>query len=109
MWKGTYALVAWHCPIIEVPGRAQMPGAVNRHDAKDLLGKRDRELVRLRAARDGKDVAFNFFVTAEHMLDWVYRGSYSETETVTPRWWAALRAFFVHRQATLRRRIGLFG
>jgi hypothetical protein len=33
-----------------------------------------RELERLRRAPDDVDHAFNFFVTAEHMLDWLHPG-----------------------------------
>jgi hypothetical protein len=41
-------------------------------DAHDLRAKMRRDLQRLRAAPLDPDCAFNFFVTAEHMLDWIY-------------------------------------
>lgn len=40
----------------------------------DLLAKLDRELARLRSEPDNVDHAFNFFVTAESMLDWLHPG-----------------------------------
>jgi hypothetical protein len=40
----------------------------------DLLAKLGRELERLRAAPNDADHAFNFFITAEHMLDWLHPG-----------------------------------
>src|SRR5262245_61541692 len=52
-----------------------MPGAFGLETPKDLLGKLGRELDKLRASPDDHDAAFNFFVTAEHMLDWLYPGN----------------------------------
>jgi hypothetical protein len=43
-----------------------------------LLAKLGRELDRLRDEPKSVDHAFNFFVTAEHMLDWVYPGDSNE-------------------------------
>ena len=52
-----------------------MPGIFELKSASDLLAKLGRELERLRAQPNDSDHAFNFFVTAEHMLDWKYPGS----------------------------------
>lgn len=49
-----------------------MPGIFGLLTPTDLLAKLGRELDRLRAAPNDIDHAFNFFVTAEHMLDWTY-------------------------------------
>jgi hypothetical protein len=49
-----------------------MPGVFDLRSPADLLAKLGRELERLRAAPNDVDHAFNFFVTAEHMLDWRY-------------------------------------
>lgn len=51
-----------------------MSGVFNLDHPQDLLEKLARELNRLRESPDDVDHAFNFFVTAEHMLDWVHPG-----------------------------------
>ena len=43
----------------------------------DLLQKLGQEFGRLQAAPDNVDHAFNFFVTAEHLVDWLYPGDES--------------------------------
>lgn len=40
--------------------------------SQDLLEKLRRDFHKLREAPLDSDAAFNFFVTAEHMLDWIY-------------------------------------
>ena len=40
--------------------------------AADLRAKLGRDLDRLKNEPMNADAAFNFFVTAEHLLDWVY-------------------------------------
>lgn len=40
----------------------------------DLREKLRRDLARLKSSPLDSDAAFNFFVTAEHMVDWVYPG-----------------------------------
>jgi hypothetical protein len=40
--------------------------------AADLREKLRRDLAKMKAEPLNADAAFNFFVTAEHMLDWVY-------------------------------------
>ena len=50
-------------------------GAFGLETPQDLLGKLRREFERLRANPNDQDSAFNFFVTAEQMLDWVYPGN----------------------------------
>src|SRR5438094_10524793 len=52
-----------------------MAGVFDLRTPADLLDKLHRELERLRAEPNNADHAFNFFVTAEHMLDWIYPGS----------------------------------
>ena len=52
-----------------------MTGAFGLETPQDLLRKLQRELDRLRASPDDQDVAFNFFVTAEQMPDWLYPGN----------------------------------
>lgn len=51
-----------------------MSGIFDLASPGDLLAKLQRELVRLRSAPDNVDHAFNFFTTAEHLLDWLYPG-----------------------------------
>jgi hypothetical protein len=51
-----------------------MVGAFGLTTLKDFLGKLSRELEKFRAAPNDADAAINFFVTAEHMLDWLYPG-----------------------------------
>ena len=51
-----------------------MSGVFGLISPKDLLGKLGRDLDALRRSPDDCDVAFNFFVTAEHMLDWIHPG-----------------------------------
>jgi hypothetical protein len=40
--------------------------------AADLRAKLERDLDQLKSNPMSSDVAFNFFITAEHLLDWVY-------------------------------------
>jgi hypothetical protein len=51
-----------------------MVGAFDLSTPRPLLAKLSRELDRLQAAPNDVDHAFNFFVTAEHMLDWLHPG-----------------------------------
>jgi len=44
----------------------------------DLLAKLERDLEKLRLRPHDVDLAFNFFVTAEHLLDWQYPGREGE-------------------------------
>ena len=53
---------------------ATPPGVFGLKTPADLLQKMARELARLRDDPDNVDHAFNFFVTAEHMLDWLFPG-----------------------------------
>lgn len=39
---------------------------------RDLLNKLRRDYQRMQQSPDDQDMAFNFFVTAEHMVDWMY-------------------------------------
>jgi hypothetical protein len=51
-----------------------MPGIFQLRTPSDLREKLRRDLAKLKAEPLDADAAFNFFVTAEHMLDWVYPG-----------------------------------
>jgi hypothetical protein len=42
--------------------------------ARDLFVKLERDLIRLQSNRLDGGVAFDFFVTAYHMLDWIHPG-----------------------------------
>jgi hypothetical protein len=57
-----------------------MAGVFNLTTPRDLLGKLTRELDRLRVEPDNVDHAFNFFTTAEHMLDWLYPGHAGDSQ-----------------------------
>jgi len=46
---------------------------------QQLLGKLEREYQRMKELPLSTDMAFNFFVTAEHMLDWLYPGKENDT------------------------------
>jgi hypothetical protein len=49
-----------------------MSGLLGLNTAAGLREKLRRDLERMKAEVLNVDAAFNFFVTAEHMLDWVY-------------------------------------
>src|SRR5262245_24876821 len=49
-----------------------MSGIFHLRTATDLREKLRRDLKKLKDEPLNADAAFNFFVTAEHMLDWVY-------------------------------------
>lgn len=51
-----------------------MKGFSSLRTARDLREKLRRDLARLKESPRDADAAFNFFVTAEHMLDWVHPG-----------------------------------
>lgn len=51
-----------------------MPGIFQLRNAADLREKLRRDLAKLKAEPLDADAAFNFFVTAEHMLDWAHPG-----------------------------------
>jgi len=51
-----------------------MSGAFGLSTPRDLLAKLQRELGRLRDSPNDRDVAINYFVTAEHILDWLIPG-----------------------------------
>lgn len=48
--------------------------------AEDLFAKAERDLERLRKCPDDSDRAFDFFVTARHLPEWVYRGSWKDAK-----------------------------
>ncbi len=49
-----------------------MEGLFSLKTPADLREKLRRDLAKLLDAPLDADAAFNFFITAEHMLDWVY-------------------------------------
>jgi hypothetical protein len=49
-----------------------MIGFFDLKTAADLRAKLRRDIEKLRAEPTNPDAAFNFFVTALHMLDWIY-------------------------------------
>lgn len=51
-----------------------MPGIFQLRTPEHLRDKLRRDLAKLRSEPLDADAAFNFFVTAEHMLDWIYPG-----------------------------------
>ncbi len=51
-----------------------MPGVWQLSKPRDLLDKLARELERMRLAPHDADHAFNFFVTAESLVDWLHPG-----------------------------------
>jgi hypothetical protein len=51
-----------------------MPGIFQLSKPRDLLDKLAREIERMRLAPDDADHAFNFFVTAESLVDWLHPG-----------------------------------
>lgn len=53
---------------------AAATGVFDLKTPSDLLQMMARELERLRGDPSNADHAFNLFVTAEHMLDWLYPG-----------------------------------
>jgi len=53
-------------------GNENMTGIFDLRNAPDLLKKLQHEYRQLEAAPGNAYIAFNFFVTAEHMLDWLY-------------------------------------
>ena len=52
-----------------------MKGLVQLQSAHDLLAKLRHDYARLQDAPNDPYVAFDVFVTAEHLLDWVYPGA----------------------------------
>ena len=51
-----------------------MQGTFGLKGPLDLLGKLRRDLEQLKSNPTSSDLAMNFFVTAEHMKDWLYPG-----------------------------------
>ena len=60
---------------------AKFDGFFNLADAKDLREKLRRDFERLEKTPTSTDAAFNFFVTADTMLDWRHRDANGETDT----------------------------
>jgi len=62
-----------------------MEGFFELKDADDMLAKLRHEFANLRSDRTSAYAAFNFFVTAEHMADWVYPGKANALERMRLR------------------------
>ncbi len=52
-----------------------MQGFFQLETPDDLLAKLERDFARMNRAPNDPDPAYDFFVTAEHMLDWLYPGN----------------------------------
>ena len=57
-----------------------MKGMFELRDASDLLNKLHKEYELMQREPTNVYCAFNFFVTAEHLLDWLYPGKVSKTK-----------------------------
>jgi hypothetical protein len=62
-----------------------MAGIFRLRTPCDLLAKLRREYERLQKRPRDEDTAFNFFVTAEHMLDWLYPGKKNKAKREAAR------------------------
>lgn len=62
-----------------------MKGLFQLQTAHELLAKLRHDHERLREAPNDAYVAFDFFVTAEHMLDWVYPGFSRKSQRTAER------------------------
>src|SRR5687768_13797633 len=62
-----------------------MKGLVHLQSAHDLLAKLRHDYARLREAPNDPYVAYDFFATAEHLLDWVYPGSVGRATRMAER------------------------
>jgi hypothetical protein len=62
-----------------------MRGQFQLHSAYDLLAKLRHDYSRLREAPNDPYVAFDFFVTADHLLDWVYPGALGQSSRTAER------------------------
>lgn len=61
-----------------------MPGFFDLMTPQDLLQKLEREYVRWTADPVNVDLAWNFFVTAEHLPDWIYHQEMPTSGKVRP-------------------------
>lgn len=103
-----------------------MPGAFNLKTPRDLLAKLQRDLGRMREAPAHTDHTFNFFVTAEHLLDWLHPGDARKKQRAALRRGEVLLQVVSHIasgakhfdqlsthhttvKGTIRRRAGYFG
>ena len=60
-----------------------MKGAFTLQTPHDLLEKLESDYDALMQDRNNPYLAYNFFVTAEHMLDWVYPGYANKNKRLT--------------------------
>jgi len=61
-----------------------MKGLFQLQTARDLLAKLGHDYERLRNSPNDAYVAFDFFVTAEHILDWLHPGWQEPTDGRAP-------------------------
>ncbi len=59
-----------------------MSGIFELKTAKDLYSKLKREYLAFENDQINSDIAFNFFVTAWHLLEWAYPGDKSTQKTI---------------------------
>jgi hypothetical protein len=62
-----------------------MKGLFQLQTPQDLLAKLRHDFERLRSTPDNTYAAFDFFVTAEHMLDWLYPGKAGKARRTAAR------------------------
>lgn len=62
-----------------------MKGIFELSAPRDLLAKLTHDYARLQRTPDDAYVAFDFFVTAEHMLDWLYPGAEGKPQRTAER------------------------
>jgi len=62
-----------------------MKGVFQLQNPSDLLAKLHHDYERLQQAPNDTYVAFDFFVTAEHLLDWLYPGASGRAQRTTER------------------------
>jgi hypothetical protein len=62
-----------------------MKGFFELKTPADLREKMRRDLVKMKSEPLNSDHAFNFFITSEHMLDWVYPGKDNKLKRTSAR------------------------
>lgn len=73
-----------------------MSGVFTLKSSSDLLGKLKFDFKVLNEHRDNPYYAFNFFVTAEHMLDWIYPGYTNKSKRQSERNTEVLLRIYSH-------------
>ena len=62
-----------------------MKGIFELKTPADLRAKMRRDLAKMKSEPLNPDHAFNFFITSEHMLDWVYPGNANKAKRTNAR------------------------